>query len=171
MHKSCHSAQCLTDSSIAWLFTSNTLSTKLVDYFINKERRTPVKMQYHLHNCNDKILQLLLDEPTPARHKTLYWAAPPISFYSNQCLLLRAVRKIIIFSPGELENRSDQILLLLLSRHFLLVSFAFTTLGNLTLLRLLQRREANDLDTSLHFHQEEMPKPLAIMFEDIKQVV
>ena len=104
-------------------------------------------MQYHLHKCNDKILQLLLDKPTPTRHKTLYWAAPPISFYSKQCLLLRAVRRIIIFPSGELENRSDQILLLLLllSRH-LLVSFAFTALGNLTLLPLLQRQKANDLD-------------------------
>ena len=102
-----------------------------------------------MHNCNDKILQLLLDEPTPTRHKTLYWEALPISFYSNQCLLLRVIRKIIIFSPGELENRSDQILLLLLlfllSRH-LLVSFALTKLGNLTLLRLLQRQKANALE-------------------------
>ena len=108
-----------------------------------------MKMQYHLHNCKDKILQLLLDEPTPTRHKTLYWAAPPISFYSNQCLLLRAVRRIIISPPEKLENRSDQILLLLLllllSRH-LLVSFTLTTLGSLTLLRLLQRQKANDLE-------------------------
>ena len=62
-------------------------------------------------------------------HITLPWAAPPISLYSNnhQCLLLRVVRRII-FPPGELKNRSDQMLLFLLSRH-LLVIFAFTTLG------------------------------------------
>ena len=52
-------------------------------------------------------------------HITLHWAAPPISFYSNQCLLLRAFRRII-FPPRELKNRSNQILLLLLLRHSVL---------------------------------------------------
>ena len=70
-------------------------------------------------------LCLLISDTDPFEphhcHKILYWAAPPISFYFNQCILLRAFRRII-FPPGELKNnRSDQILLLLLSRHLLVI--------------------------------------------------
>ena len=104
-------------------------------------------------------------------HKILYRAAPPFSFLFQSMPIVKSDSKNIIFLPGELENRSDQILLLLLLSQHLLVSFALSTLGILIWLCLLQRRKANNLELHCIFLQEETPKLLTITFEDIKQEV
>ena len=173
MHKSCCSARLLTDSSIAWLFTSNTLFTKL-DYFINKEERQ--------WKCNtifiiavwpiiifiNAITKFFSSDLTSLHqcdiqrncHEILYWAAPLISFYFNhQCLLLRlVVRRIAFF---HLENWRtglirycyfcfcfhDTCLLVLLLRHSV---FQYNN-------RLLQRQKANDLELHCIFSRKKCP--------------
>ena len=80
-------------------------------------------------------------------------------------------KNIILPSGGLKKDRSDQILLLfLLSRHNLLVSFAPSILGILIWLRLLQRRKANDLELPCIFSRRKYLN-LSPSCEDIKQVV